>query len=125
MSLSKLMNMFDDAGKTFASPRLVRKLSYAACVWNTRIAGRSPSSGRWPRSWSFEATPVAAPAGMASTESPSTMRPQMAASLRIAPDSRLWRFAAGVKQGDLRRREDMRDVKSPPAAEQVEKLRAV
>jgi len=50
MSLSKLMNMFDDAGNTFASPRLVRKLSYAACVWNTRIVGRSPSSGRWPRS---------------------------------------------------------------------------
>jgi hypothetical protein len=50
MSLSKLMNMFDDAGNTFASPRPVRKVSYAACVWNTRIVGRSPSSGRWPRS---------------------------------------------------------------------------
>jgi len=27
MSRSKLMNMFEDAGNTFASPRLVRKLS--------------------------------------------------------------------------------------------------
>ena len=88
MSLSKLMNMFATAGNTFASPKLMRKPSYAACVWNTRITGRSPSSGRWPLSWSFDATDVAASAGVASRDSPRKRRPTIATSLRIAADSR-------------------------------------
>src|SRR5439155_971310 len=48
-------------GNTFASPRLLRYVSYASCVTKTRIVGRSPSSGRCPRSWDFAVTAVAAP----------------------------------------------------------------
>ncbi len=63
MSLSKLMKSDPAAGNTFASPRLLRYASYSAWVTKTRIVGRSPSSGRCPRSWYLALTAVAAPAG--------------------------------------------------------------
>src|SRR5438105_5584424 len=54
-------------GNTFASPRLLRYVSYSSCVTKTRIVGRSPSSGKCPRSWDFAVTAVAAPADPART----------------------------------------------------------
>src|SRR6202158_1223118 len=98
MSLSKLMNMFADAGNMFASPSLVLLLSYAVSGLEARIVGRSPSSGRWPRSCSFEATAVAAPAEVASTARPRTSKPASANGRRIAPDSRRWRFARASRR---------------------------
>src|SRR5258705_7508 len=62
MSFSKLMKRELAAGKTFASPRLLRYVSYSLCVTKTRIVGRSPSSGRCPRSWVLAVTVVAAAA---------------------------------------------------------------
>src|SRR5256714_4380087 len=78
MSLSKLMNKELDAGNTLASPRLLRYVSYSACVTKTRIVGRSPSSGRCPRSWDFAATVVAARA------EPARNANRVAVSARIA-----------------------------------------
>jgi len=44
---------------------------------------------------------VAAPAGAASRDIPRTKMARAATSRRIAADSRLWRFAAGVKEGGI------------------------
>src|SRR5260221_13936886 len=56
------MNRDPAAGNTFASPSDERKASYAALVSKIRRVGRSPSSGRWPRSWNLTLDGVAAAA---------------------------------------------------------------
>src|SRR5438477_3437631 len=70
-------------GKTFASPRLFRYVSYASCVTKTRIVGRSPSSGRCPRSWAFAVTAVAAPADPARSAARATASAKIASALLI------------------------------------------
>ena len=44
---------------------------------------------------------MAAPAGAANNETPRTTRVTAASNLRIAADSRLWRCAAGIKEGGI------------------------
>ena len=83
MSLSKLMKRELAAGNTFASPRLLRYVSYSACVTKTRVVGRSPSSGRCPRSWALAVTVVAATAEPPRSPSRIAIRPAVANALFI------------------------------------------
>src|SRR5438093_1514382 len=83
ISLSKLMKSELAAGKTLASPRLLRYVSYSVCVKNTRIVGRSPSSGRCPRSWDLAATVPAALAAPPKIAIAATTRPKTAIALPI------------------------------------------
>src|SRR4030081_3433041 len=83
ISLSNVMKRELAGGKTFASPRLLRYVSYAASVTNTRIVGRSPSSGRCPRHWAFAVTDVAAPAEPARSATSAAVRASIANALLI------------------------------------------